>query len=129
MSTEARTRAWELGALWSLGMVVIAGAIYSADISATTDTDRSQTVGIVIGGLMSVLPMIINAIRTLSQSQAMQEMASQLGKSSPVQQATTENPLPVHETGEPDETYPIGFGHTNTLGLRPEQYTKHPSTC
>lgn len=75
-------RRHELWALWSLGVVVIAGAIIV--IWMMTGKEESQTHGIVIGGLLAVLPMIVNAIRGIGQSQAMQTMAEGLRDSTPV---------------------------------------------
>lgn len=71
----------ELLALWSLAVLVILGSIYVGYM--VTGKEEGQTPGIIIGGLMAALPMLINAIRNIGQSQAMQEMASQLGQSVP----------------------------------------------
>ena len=75
----------ELWALWSLALAVIGGSIYVARL-AGIGTGDSQTHGIVIGGLMAVLPMLVNAIRNIGQAQAMQTMAEQLGQSAPAPQ-------------------------------------------
>lgn len=81
-----KNHGWELAALWSLAIGVIVGSIYVATLAegATNGVDHSQTHGILIGGLMAALPMLINSIRNIGQSQAMQSMADQLGKSAPV---------------------------------------------
>lgn len=76
---------WELAALWSLAIVLIIGSIYSAQLAIQGEsTEHSQTIGIVIGGLLAALPMVINAMRNIGQAQAMQSMAEQLGNSQPV---------------------------------------------
>ena len=60
--------------------------------------DNSQTHGIVIGGLMAALPLLINSIRNIGQTQAMQSMADQLGKSAPVDGPATGKPDdPIHQ--------------------------------
>jgi hypothetical protein len=83
---------WELAALWSIGLVLIAGSIYCAGLAVKAENgDHSQTIGIVIGGLLAALPMVINAMRNIGQAQAMQSMAEQLGNSRPVEKA--EGPL------------------------------------
>lgn len=98
---------WELLALWSLAVLVVVGSIYITRIPGTAD--HSETPGIVIGGLMAALPMLINAIRNIGQARTMQQMAEQLGQSSPIdpttpQQVTVMNksddPLPVHDEGK-----------------------------
>jgi hypothetical protein len=92
-------RKHELWALWSLAVVVISGSILVAWM--ITGKEEGQTPGLLIGGLMTTLPMLVNAIRNIGQSQAMQEMASQLGQSVP---ATMTDPAsgkpgdPVHVT-------------------------------
>lgn len=80
---------WELAALWSLAMATIGGAIYIASLvdRSQSQADHSQIHGLVIGGLMSAFPVIINAIRGVGQSKAMQMMAEQLGASTPLQAA------------------------------------------
>lgn len=82
---------WELAALWSLSVIVIFGSIFVAGLGdfgiallGGKAQDNSQTHGIVIGGLMAALPLLINSIRNIGQSKAMQSMADQLGKSAPV---------------------------------------------
>ena len=84
---------WELAALWSLAVIVIIGSIFVAGLGdfgiailGDKAPDNSQTHGIVIGGLMAALPLLINSIRNIGQSQAMQSMVNQLGKSAPVQE-------------------------------------------
>ena len=83
-------RFWELAALWSLSVLVILGSIFVGYM--VTGKEEGQTPGIIIGGLMAALPMLINAIRGIGQSQAMQAMAEQLGQSVP---AANDNPQPV----------------------------------
>jgi uncharacterized membrane protein len=88
----------ELFALWSLALTVIAGSIYVASLAAAaTATDNSQTHGILIGGLMAALPMLINAIRNIGQSQTMTAMAVQQGDAmkSAVDQLAASSPRPV----------------------------------
>jgi hypothetical protein len=99
-----RLHPWELAALWSIAVLLIAGAIYTAGIEVRNGKgEHSQTIGIVIGGLMSVLPMVINAMRNIGQAQAMQSMAEQLGNSSPTNIATGKIGDPVHVIPELDE--------------------------
>ena len=93
---------WELAALWSLAVIVIIGSIFVAGLGdfglvalGADAPDNSQTHGIVIGGLMAALPLLINSIRNIGQTQAMQSMADQLGKSAPV--------LDGIATGKPDD--------------------------
>jgi hypothetical protein len=100
------TQKWELAALWSLAVIVITGSIFVAGISELFDVaggvDHSQTHGIVIGGLMAALPMLINSIRNIGQSQAMQAMADQLGQSAPVTaQASGKADDPINVTEAP----------------------------
>jgi uncharacterized transporter YbjL len=97
-----RQHGLELAALWSLALVVIAGSIYVASLAEQSEVDHSQTHGILIGGLMAALPMLINAIRNIGQSQAMQSMAEQLGQSTPITQAAQVpaiDPLELNEAG------------------------------
>lgn len=86
----------ELAALWSLSVIVIVGSIFVAGLGdfgvallGSKAPDNSQTHGIVIGGLMAALPLLINSIRNIGQTHAMQSMADQLGKSAPVVDAAS----------------------------------------
>lgn len=106
---NATQRKLELAALWSLAVIVILGSIFVGYM--VTGKEEGQTPGIIIGGLMAALPMLINAIRNIGQSQAMQEMASQLGQSVPVSDSsvpqavtvvnTTDDPVPTTEGNAP----------------------------
>lgn len=71
----------ELLALWSLAVLVI---ITSAGIAIFAA--KSESSSIVIGGLMAAVPMLINSIRNLGQSRAMQTMVDALGNSVPANQ-------------------------------------------
>ena len=105
-----KNHGWELAALWSLAVIVIAGSIFVAGLGDfglsmigvdAAPRDNSQTHGIVIGGLMAALPLLINSIRNLRQSQAMQSMVEQLGKSAPVSDSNA--PAKPDDPGGPVE--------------------------
>jgi uncharacterized membrane protein len=80
----------ELWALWSLAVMVIIGALvasgnapgWASKVLGTADEAKGSD--ILVGGLMAALPMLINAIRNLGQSRAMQAMVDQLGQSAPI---------------------------------------------
>lgn len=100
--TNNKLHFWELVALWTLAVSVIGGSIMVAQMATAQAEGRSDTHGIVIGGLMAALPMLINAIRNIGQAQAMQSMAEQLGQSTP---APTKPGVP-----KPTELPDVEFG-------------------
>lgn len=72
----------ELWALWALAIAVIAAALV-AGYWAQQSEKLSEATTILITGFTTVLPSIINALRNLGQSRAMQSMADHLGNSTP----------------------------------------------
>lgn len=75
----------ELLALWSLAVLVVGSSVY------VVKTGQGEAASIVIGGFMTALPILVNAIRNIGQAKAMQTMADALGNSTPVA-AQTETP-------------------------------------
>lgn len=75
----------ELLALWSLAALVVVSAVY------VVKTTQGEAASLVIGGLMTALPILVNAIRNIGQAKAMQSMADALGNSTPAP-AQTETP-------------------------------------
>ena len=73
---------WELGALWSLAVVLVAGAVFVVWLTQAGDV-KADIAGIVINGLMLALAQTVNSIRNLGTSRAMQTMVEQLGQSQP----------------------------------------------
>ena len=93
----------ELLALWSLAAAIVAGVMWLA----MDGTDKDVLLG-VFGLFGPVLNSVINSIRGLGQSRAMQSMVDQLGKSAPAPepQATGKPGDPFHT----QEDQPLDLG-------------------
>lgn len=74
---------WELGALWSLAVVLVSGAVFVVWLTQSGEV-KADIAGIVINGLMLALQQTVNSIRNLGTSRAMQTMVEQLGNSAPI---------------------------------------------
>ena len=71
---------WDLLVLWSLATLLIVAQVAVLYFA----WGKPETTGLVIGGFNTVLPIVINSIRNIRQSQAMQSMVDALGNSAPV---------------------------------------------
>jgi Na+/phosphate symporter len=82
------TRGWELAALTLIAVACLAGVPVILLI-AKSITTNGEVVGVAIGVYASGLPLALNAIRNLGQTQAMQGLVDQLAQSQPAAVAPT----------------------------------------
>jgi hypothetical protein len=76
-------RAYELFALTGLAAMAMAGIPATLLVAKELEAGDGQVIGIAIGGFVTVLPIIINAIRNIGQGQAMQSLVDHLAQSQP----------------------------------------------
>lgn len=72
--SRATYRIFELGALWSIALAALSVAAYMVYLNRT---------GEAFGALLGIIPLCLNRIGNLGQSQVMNEMASHLANSQP----------------------------------------------
>ena len=73
----------EIFSLLSFGFGILASIVVIALYG------KGDPVTVILGALASAIPMLINAIRNVSSSKAMQTMADALGNSAPVANSTS----------------------------------------
>lgn len=73
-----------------LSLVVLALALLISGIVAIRSHAEPQTVGAFVGGVFTVLPMVVNAMRNIPQGEAMNRMVDYLARSNPAEPAKPE---------------------------------------
>ena len=89
----------ELLALWSLAVLVIVAATMIT-LWPPLPAGNRETASIIVGGLITALPILINSIRNIGQARAMQTMADALGSSMPAAPASDTLLLDKEYTGK-----------------------------
>lgn len=72
--TRTTNRMFELAALWSIAIAALCVAAYMIHLNRT---------GEAFGALLGIIPLCLNRIGNLGQSQVMNDMASHLANSTP----------------------------------------------